>query len=669
MRTFQPTAKKDQRSLIGTPQLPLDHCVAIYPRQSTIKQVGNVATEMQTDDLIIFAQRYGWAKEKIIIYREDLGVSGSLRMDERQGFSKMLRDITSGRAKAVIAFQVDRLFRDEWGIEYGKFMEICYKYGVIVVTPEFVYDFSVDWHVDRFRRKCEEAYSYLRNQIKGRLLAARDRVSEQGLYTCGGIPTGYIIDRRPKSDGMPNPTYRQYIPYEPHARIVRRLFTRFRETGGNLCLIYRELQEHSIVFPELDESVDIRTVTKIVLRHVPGGYQLSLNGLRTLLTNPAYIGWWLFKGEVIGKTNHEPLVDEDLFWYAFNSLSKYAVDGTINEAAIRRPHAKYTQKGKPESLALLKDILKATDPTLRVYVDNNLHRYRPGRKEEAFYTFRDRKNALEAPHYVLSISEVDTIFVDRLLTHLRTTSDFASYHKHLEQQQDALNAQQEDIQVHIEAVITQMAAIEQNLKSITSKRLVEKLNSDYERLEQELSRLEDSKVEPKHQQKHIQQLLTYHELMSRLNWNSDVTLEEKKVLIALLCEAVTLTILSPRFYQLTVTWHIPTWGTEEAIIQRGGRPANRWTQEEDDILSETYDTSDKQTLLTLLPNRSWMSIHTRARRLPGLIAGSLNSRGDSIIPNDICMKDCEVMHQYNISLVDLSHAVANGKYIRWSGWQ
>src|SRR5689334_3852067 len=130
MRKFQPRKQTQQKNTWAAPQLPLETDVSIYPRQSTMKQVGNVATEMQTDDLIAFAQRYGWKKHQIIMYLEDLGVSGKLRMDEREGFTKMLRDMTSGRVKAVIVFQVDRLFRDEWGIEYGKFMEICHTYGV-----------------------------------------------------------------------------------------------------------------------------------------------------------------------------------------------------------------------------------------------------------------------------------------------------------------------------------------------------------------------------------------------------------------------------------------------------------------------------------------------------------------------------------------------------------
>ncbi|MFL5588665.1 MAG: recombinase family protein [Ktedonobacteraceae bacterium] len=663
MRTFQPVEQTEPKNAWGAPQLPLDRSVAIYPRQSTMKQVGNVATEMQTDDLITFAQRYGWKKEQIIMYLEDLGVSGRLRMDEREGFTKLLRDITTGKAKAVIAFQVDRLFRDEWGVEYGKFMEICYTYGVIVVTPEFIYDFSVDWHVDRFRRKCEEAYSYLRQQIKGRLIAARDRLARQGFYTCGGIPTGYIVDRRLKIDGLPNPYYRKYILYEPHARIVRRLFARFRELGGKISQLYRELRAQSVVFPTFDESVDPRTISKVALQKVPGGYHISLPGLTTLLTNPVYIGWWMFKDEIISRQHHEPLVDEELFWYAFNRLSRYTIEGSVNEAANSKPHAKYTQKGKPESEALLKDVIHSSHPLLRVYV--NYDEARGGRKDMAFYTFRHRTNAVEGPHFVLSVSEVDGIFVDRLLFHLRTTADFESYRTYLEKQQHALQEQQADIQVHIVAVRSQMATIELNLKSLTNPRLVANLNETYTKLEEELARLESSTQSPQQQQMHIEQLLTYYELMSRLDWQSDVTIEEKKVLITLLVQTCTIDILSPRFYKLVVQWRVPTWGTEEAIVHRGGRPALHWSSEEDTLLRASYYANEKAALLALFPSRSWESIYTRAARV-GLRKGSINGKGESEIPNDLCLQDYHVMQQYAISVTALTKKDAGVKFIQWS---
>jgi predicted site-specific integrase-resolvase len=155
----------------------------VYPRVSTPEQKKNVSAEMQQDKS--FAILCGWVDDgvHIIVDTDDLGVSGQLKMEERVTFVKMLRRIANGEIKTVIAAQVDRLFRDRWGAEYSKFMEICYTYGVKVVTPnatrtaiEFIYDFSVNWHVDKFRRKCEEAWSYMENHVYGRMLPAQEKV-------------------------------------------------------------------------------------------------------------------------------------------------------------------------------------------------------------------------------------------------------------------------------------------------------------------------------------------------------------------------------------------------------------------------------------------------------------------------------------------------------------
>lgn len=648
------------------PKLPVDSYVSIYPRQSTTKQVGNIATEMQTDDLIAFAQKYGWKQEMIILYYEDLGVSGQLRMDEREGFTKMLRDITSGKVKAVIAFQVDRLFRDEWGVEYGKFMEICYTYGVIVITPEFIYDFSVDWHVDRFRRKCEEAYSFLRNQVKGRLIAARDRLARQGVYVVGSLPTGYIVDRRPTLDGAPNPQFRKFMIYEPHAQIVRYLFRRYRALGGKLSQLYRELHAQTIVFPPFDKSIDPRTLSKVALKQVSGGYHLSFQGLTTLLTNPAYIGWGMFKNEIISKTNHEPIIDEETFWYAFNRLSKYTVDGKRNEQAAGKRHATYVQKDKPESEVLLKDVIKPSSSQTKITVN-----YAKSTREERgtpFYSFRHRTSPIGGEQNAFAVREVDRLFADSLLSHLRTTEDFAHYRTYLERQRQEFQAQQAGIDVQIVAVTSQMATIKQNLKALTNPRLFAELDETYTKLEEELTRLNGNRQTPSQQQSQITQLLTYYELMSKLDWEKDVTLEEKKTLITFLVASCILDVLSPRFYRLAVHWRVPAWGIDEAIVYRRGQPASHWTKEEDDLLCTRYESTDKGRLLHLFPSHSWTGISTRASRL-GLRKDPGREREVCEIPDKFCVQDWQFMQTSGITQADLASHNAGVQFVRWSEWR
>ncbi len=162
--------------------LPTTSYVQIYPRVSRPEQKKNVSAEMQVDKR--FALACSWTEELIILDDRDLGLSSQLRMEDRPAFNEMNRKIASGQVKIVIAAQVDRLFRDRWGAEYAKFMEICYTYGVKVVilnhtrtAIDFIYDFSISWHVDQFRRKCEEAWKYIEGHVY-RMLGAREEAAK-----------------------------------------------------------------------------------------------------------------------------------------------------------------------------------------------------------------------------------------------------------------------------------------------------------------------------------------------------------------------------------------------------------------------------------------------------------------------------------------------------------
>src|SRR5438034_5254409 len=133
-RKILPPTQKNETVLPSWKQeLLTNYACQVYPRVSSPEQKKNVSAEMQQDKG--FALLCGWIEERIIMDTDDLGLSGQLRMEDRPAFVKMLRNIANGTIKVVIAAQVDRLFRDRWGQEYSKFMEICFTYGVKVVTP------------------------------------------------------------------------------------------------------------------------------------------------------------------------------------------------------------------------------------------------------------------------------------------------------------------------------------------------------------------------------------------------------------------------------------------------------------------------------------------------------------------------------------------------------
>lgn len=288
------TPRKQHQVLTANVEVPLDHPCQIYPRVSTPEQINNVSAEMQKDKS--FAISCGWREELIILDDRDLGVSGQIRMEDRLAFNEMLRRIVKGLIKAIVVVNVDRLFRNKWGDESGKFMEICFRYGVIVVTPDFIYDFRISWHIDRFKRRCEEAWNYVEYHVYGRLHPAQDERGYAGYWAGGHFPLGYIVDTREKINGMKNPNYYRYIPYHPHAEIIAWIFRRFKQLNGVVRALMREIESKSLLFPEFDETVDPSLYG--VFSHytkIPGGYTIASEvGLRKILVNRVYIGYWIY---------------------------------------------------------------------------------------------------------------------------------------------------------------------------------------------------------------------------------------------------------------------------------------------------------------------------------------------------------------------------------------
>ena len=44
-------------------------------------------------------------------------------------------------------------------------------------------------------------------------------------------------------------------------------------------------------------------------------------------------------------------------------------------------------------------------------------------------------------------------------------------------------------------------------------------------------------------------------------------------------------------------------------------PRNRWTEEELEVLRESYQTASRGELTRLLPGRTWVALRTRAMRM------------------------------------------------------
>jgi DNA invertase Pin-like site-specific DNA recombinase len=655
-RRYHPRPKTEKPPLRwGEIDLPLSDNVGIYARQSTIVQVRTKTNsgEMQTDDLITFARRLGWAEGQIILYVENLredgslkNASGRLRIDQREGLRALVERIERDEIKAVIVFLEDRLFRDETAIQYNTFIQICKKHQCLVITPHMTYDFSNPYHVKIFRDKCEQAADYLREYVMIRLHGARERAARHGLYDGRTIAVGFIVDRKPTIivDGQeaPNPTYKKFIPYEPHAKVIRRLFKRFAMLGGKFYELWRELVAEPVLFPEFDGSVDARTIARFGLKKVNGGYHLSPSGLMLILTNVIYIGWWMVQGEIVSKNNHQAIVDAAEFWFAFNQLSSYTPEG--EELKPNKPLIRYHRMGGKPPLALLKGVIATEFSGDRVYVV-------PGR-EKWCYGICTMVDSTARYNTTVTVADIDDLYVDKLLEHMDETTDFSFYQKAADQIQKEIDAECVGISSQLALIEDQTQGLRLSLRKKTLKPEVRAA------LEEDLAGLLTQKREllqkqnPEQKLRQIKVLRGYNALVEACaeHWDK-LSFEGRVALIEALTETVLLDRVAPHFLRLVIRWKHPKWSTDIAIVYRVDGEREAWTDAENELIGELYPTAVYETLLENLPNRSWFGIRNQAKRL-GVFREKRGAKYTGL-PQGLSLQDWQFMQDQHITMSDI----------------
>jgi DNA invertase Pin-like site-specific DNA recombinase len=656
-------------------ELQTDKPLIIYPRQSTTRQTKEniYSREMQTTDLIEYAQKLGWGREVrivstpddlddlitsveqwrntniIIVLEIDLGVSGRLKIEKRRGMSTVVFLIGEGAVKTVMCQKEDRLFRDDTGLEYNTYIQVCLHYEVITVTAEdYRYDFSIREHKKRFREKCEQASDFLEDYVRDRLIRGRQKAAAEGRYVGGGIPPGFVPDRQKYlPTGEKNPYFRKLTPYKPWVPIIHWIFERYQQLGGNLFELRKEIAAMPVLFPDLEESAMTEgEVRKLHLRRVSGGHQISISGLKAMLCNVVMIGWYhdkyglLVDEDGIPVRNHLPIIEEheqDLFWFAFDRISTFALDGTRKRPV---PARFTTTKPCP---ALLKDIIVSGEEGKTVLAYQATNNY-------VMYAVRTYNPLLTPTEMMTDHREVDNVFVKRLFGHLTQSRDYDHYRDYVTTEIQAHEQKWSHIDVQLQAIAEQIAAVEANLDLPPSKLSKERREKYAERLGQLEARkaeLEREKRLPK-ELAAAKELLEYRELITEMlvAWDEQ-TLEFKKSLIATFTEKVEFVIHSPHWYTLTVSWRDPTWGVEVGIVWKRTGINKGWTEEEVEILKAHYATSTKEDLQRLLPMRTWTSIR-RNSWVYGVTRHVLDRHATAYLES-LCHTDRQFMEQHGIT--------------------
>jgi len=240
----------------------------LYVRQSTLHQVveNTESTERQYA-LRGQAVKLGWPTERVITIDQDQGQSGATAAD-REGFQKLVAEVSMGRVGIVLGLEVSRLARNS--SDWHRLLELCALTGTLILDEDGLYDPS------RFNDRLllglkgtmsEAELHMLRTRLQGGI---ESKARRGELKT--RLPTGLIYDDHDR------------VVFDPDRQVQQAFVTFFDvfRRQGTACAIVKHFHKQGLLFPRR-----IRTgVRKGDLVWVPLS---SAQALKTL-HNPRYAG-------------------------------------------------------------------------------------------------------------------------------------------------------------------------------------------------------------------------------------------------------------------------------------------------------------------------------------------------------------------------------------------
>jgi DNA invertase Pin-like site-specific DNA recombinase len=249
-----------------------DRVAVIYVRQSSRQQVleHSESTRLQYA-LAERAAALGWARSRIMVIDDDLGVSAATA-DARAGFARLVTEVTMGRVGIVLGIEMSRLART--GRDWHQLLELCSLSGVLLADPDGVYDpgFYNDRLLLGLKGTMSEAELYL---IRQRMLSGKLAKAERGELAIP-LPIGYV--RRPSGEVILDPD-------EQARHVVRLVFTTFARLG-TLNAVLRYLAGHQVQLPVRMHSGPARG--EIEWRRP------NRETLQIMLHNPVYAGYYAY---------------------------------------------------------------------------------------------------------------------------------------------------------------------------------------------------------------------------------------------------------------------------------------------------------------------------------------------------------------------------------------
>ena len=602
-------------------RLPTDEPIAIYYRQSTEGQIGNVSTTLQTVDMVQYLQSRGWDEDDILMIDMDEGVSGAKKIDERQGMSHLFELITNNKIKAVACQDEDRLFRDVTQIQVNIFIEACKQHQVLVLTPSMVYDFAHPQmgmhHARQFRFKSEMAAEYIEAYIRGRLIKSKEYLLRRGRWAGPPMPTGYMADMRKElPSGEPNINWRKFTPCEPFAEVMREYFNIFIRCGRNILKTVHYIEEHGPYFPNPNEYQP-PDGHRVVYRLRPTNgrwYPNRCATLRLMFTNAMYLGHWMFDGQIVIWNNHPPLIEEGIFMTAFNTLSRVTFSGDPNP-----DYQPLKIQSRPS-----KDQLRTRERPLCIglIVSEENGDWRPvgsrWRSEFQYYLYMFASKEPGCKHIWSKMADfIDDVISKLLLDKLSATFDYDEWEKSIEKFINEDEQQTRVQQAQLDQLESVMNNLVNSLATLTNETLIQAAEKQYEAAEAEYKRLEAQLALEVSHQAYIEQVKELTSSYSRVleNWTTMST-DEKRIILRTFVSRIEAVPLPEHGLQLGIYWNDNSY--DEIRLPRQSSTVTHWFPDEVEQLLDMINRQESQVAIAqTFPHRNWGMIRNKYYNVTG----------------------------------------------------
>lgn len=207
----------------------------LYVRQSTLRQVfENTESTKRQYALRQRAIDLGWRQEQITVIDSDLGESGASMVD-RDGFRKLVAEVSMGRAGIVLGLEVSRLARN--CADWHRLLELCAFNDTLILDEDGIYSPNVfnDRLLLGLKGTMSEAELHMIRMRMIHGVLSKARRGELRPF----LPIGFVYDEE------------NTVVLDPDQQVqqcIRLIFSLFHRTGSAYALL-RHFRNEGLLFP------------------------------------------------------------------------------------------------------------------------------------------------------------------------------------------------------------------------------------------------------------------------------------------------------------------------------------------------------------------------------------------------------------------------------------